>query len=137
MKIESLASISAIVRDARSAHDLFGNVLNLSFEGGEGDYIFTEKLPGVKHFGLWPLGEAATVCFGADEWPADIPVPHASMEFEVGSPQEVAAAAQELQARGYEVLHDSKKEPWGQTVARLLTQDGLLIGVSYTPWFHD
>lgn len=137
MKIESAASVSAIVRDASNAHELFGNVLNVSFEGGEGNYVFTEKLPGVKHFGLWPLTEAAMGCFGTDKWPDDMPVPHASMEFEVSSPQEVAAAVEELQARGYEVLHDSKKEPWGQTVARLLTQDGLLIGVSYTPWFHD
>ena len=75
MKIESAASVSAIVRDASNAHELFGNVLNVSFEGGEGNYVFTEKLPGVKHFGLWPLTEAAMGCFGTDKWPDDMRSP--------------------------------------------------------------
>jgi hypothetical protein len=33
-------------------------------------------------------------------------------------------------------LHPARTEPWGQTVARLLTEDGLIIGISYTPPFH-
>ncbi len=137
MKIESVASVSAIVGNVETAHQLFRDALGLSFEGGEGEYVFTEKLPGVKHFGLWPLKEAATACFGSDEWPIDLAVPHASIEFEVGSVEEVVAAAQELRSRGYELLHDPKQEPWGQTIARLLTSDRLLVGVSYTPWFHE
>ena len=45
--------------------------------------MFTQKLDGTKHFGLWPLSEAAKACFGTTEWPAEIPIPQASMEFEV------------------------------------------------------
>ncbi len=30
-----------------------------------------------------------------------------------------------------------RTEPWGQTVARLLTEDGLIVGISYVPAFHD
>ena len=52
--------------------------------------MFTQKSDGTKHFGLWPLSEAANACFGTTEWPAEVPVPQASMEFEVG---DVAAAA--------------------------------------------
>jgi catechol 2,3-dioxygenase-like lactoylglutathione lyase family enzyme len=137
MKIESVASVSPIVKDPDAARRLYGETLGLTFEGGEGAYIFTGNLPGVKHFGLWPLSEAATACFGDPEWPGDIPVPQASMEFEVGSIDEVSTASDELSRAGHELLHDAKEEPWGQTIARLLSPDGLLIGVSYTPWFHE
>jgi hypothetical protein len=104
------------------------------FEGGEDGYLFTERLPGVKHFGLWPLREAAQACFGADDWPADVPVPQASIEFEVG---DVAAAAADLEGRGYRLLHGARTEPWTQVTARLLSPEGLLVAVCYTPWFHE
>ena len=108
--------------------------MGLSFEGEEGDYRFTHKLEGTKHFGLWPLSEAANACFGTTEWPADIPVPQASIEFEV---PDVAAAAAELTAKGCRLIHDARTEPWGQITARLLSPDGLLVAVCYTPSFHD
>jgi catechol 2,3-dioxygenase-like lactoylglutathione lyase family enzyme len=136
MRIDSVASVSTIVRDPDVAKALYGEALGLPFEGGEGDYVFTEKLPGVKHFGLWPLAEAAQACFGIHEWPTDVPIPQASVEFEVGSVDDVAAAAEQLRARGHELLHGAKEEPWGQTITRLLSPDGLVVGVCYTPWFH-
>lgn len=137
MNIESVASVSAIVRAESAAPALYRDGLDLSFEGGEGDYVFTEKLPGVKHFGLWPLHEAAKACFGTEEWPEDRPIPQASIEFEVGSVEDVASAAVELRSHGYDLLHDAKEEPWGQTITRLLSEDGLILGVCYTPWFHE
>ena len=136
MKIVSIASVSSIVRDVEAAQGLYREALGLSFEGGEGEYVFTEQLPGVKHFGLWPLHEAAKACFGSEEWPHDVPVPQASIEFEVEAVEDVTAAAEELHDRGYQLLHDTKEEPWGQTITRLLAPEGLLIGVCYTPWFH-
>jgi hypothetical protein len=33
-------------------------------------------------------------------------------------------------------VHHSKTEPWGQTIARLLGPEGLLIGICHTPWLH-
>jgi hypothetical protein len=33
-------------------------------------------------------------------------------------------------------LHPARTEPWGQTVARLLTEDGLIVGISYAPPLH-
>ena len=137
VKIESVASVSVIVRAPSAAQRLYRDALGVSFEGGEGNYVFTEKLPGVKHFGLWPLAEAARSCFGDDEWPPHVAVPQASVEFEVGSVGEVASAAEELRTRGYELLHDAKEEPWGQTIARVLSEEGVIVGGSYTPWFHD
>jgi catechol 2,3-dioxygenase-like lactoylglutathione lyase family enzyme len=134
MDVLFLASASAVVREPRAAQALLGGALGIGFEGGEGDYTFTERLPGVKHLGIWPLADAAEACFGSKQWPAEVPMPQASFEFEV---DDVATAAAELAAQGHRLLHGPKMEPWGQTVARLLTGDGLLVAVCHTPWFHE
>src|SRR2546427_645720 len=83
MEVQFVASFAPIVRDAEAARAFYGDALGLSFEGSDGEYVFTQKLDGTKHFGLWPLSEAATACFGTTEWPSEIPVPQASIEFEV------------------------------------------------------
>lgn len=131
--VRFLASVSPIVRDTAAARRLFSAGLGLTFEGGEGNYVFTEHLGGVKHFGLWPLADAAQACFGTTVWPTEVPSPQASLEFEV---DDVAAAAEELKRAGYHLLHDARTEPWGQVTARLITPDGLLIAVCYTPWLR-
>jgi len=134
MHVQFVASVAPIVRDPASARAFYEGALGLSFEGGEGDYLFTQHLDGTKHFGLWPLSEAATSCFGTSDWPTDVPVPQASIEFEVA---DVAAAAAELEAKGYRLIHGARTEPWSQVTARLLTPEGLLVAVCYTPSFHD
>lgn len=134
MDIQFVASVSVIVQDTSAAKTFYRDALDLAFEGGEGDYVFTEQLAGVKHLGLWPLTEAAQACFGTDMWPDDVPVPQASVEFEV---DDVAAAAGELERRGYELLHGARTEPWSQITARLLSPEGLVVAVCYTPWFHE
>jgi catechol 2,3-dioxygenase-like lactoylglutathione lyase family enzyme len=133
MRVLFIAGFAPIVRDAGAARAFYSGALGLNFEGGQGDYVFTDKLGGAKHFGLWPLTEAAQACFGKPEWPADVPAPQATIEFEV---DDVAAAADELAQRGYRLVHPARTEPWKQIVARLLTPDGLLIGVCHTPWLH-
>ena len=133
MDVQFVASMAPIVRDAAAARTFYEDALGVRFEGGEGDYRYTERLEGVKHFGLWPLAEAARACFGSPGWPDDIAIPQASIEFEV---PDVAAAAQELRAKGYRLIHETKTEPWGQVIARLLSPEGLLVGVCYTPSFH-
>jgi catechol 2,3-dioxygenase-like lactoylglutathione lyase family enzyme len=133
MNVQFVASVAPIVRDVDAARAFYGDGLGLSFEGSDGEYVFTHKLDGTKHFGLWPLSEAATACFGTTEWPSDVPVPQASIEFEVA---DVAAAAKELQAKGYRLIHDARTEPWPQITARLLSPEGLLVAVCYSPSFH-
>jgi catechol 2,3-dioxygenase-like lactoylglutathione lyase family enzyme len=128
-----MTSVAVIVREPASASALFRDALGVKFEGNAGDYLFTEKLAGTKHFGIWPLSEAAEACFGSAKWPKDVPVPQMSIEFEVEDP---AAAAKELEQRGYKLVHGARTEPWKQTVARLLTEDGVIIGVCYTPSMH-
>jgi catechol 2,3-dioxygenase-like lactoylglutathione lyase family enzyme len=134
MDVQFVASIAPIVRDVDAARAFYQEALGVTFEGGVGDYRFTQALDGTKHFGLWPLAEAATACFGTSEWPGDVPVPQASIEFEV---PDVQAAAEELNAKGYRLIHEARTEPWGQITARLLSPEGLLVAVCYTPAFHD
>jgi catechol 2,3-dioxygenase-like lactoylglutathione lyase family enzyme len=134
MDVQFLTSIAPIVPDPEASRSFYGDALGLSFEGQGGDYVFTHELEGTKHFGLWPLSEAANACFGTSEWPAEVPAPQASIEFEVAN---VAAAAAELTAKGYRLIHDARTEPWGQITARLLSPEGLLVAVCYTPAFQD
>jgi catechol 2,3-dioxygenase-like lactoylglutathione lyase family enzyme len=133
MDVQFLTSIAPIARDTEASRSFYADALGLGFEGQEGDYVFTHELEGAKHFGLWPLSEAANACFGTTEWPAEIPAPQASIEFEVA---DVAAAAAELTAKSYRLIHDARTEPWGQITARLLSPEGLLVAVCSTPAFQ-
>lgn len=63
-------------------------------------------------------------------------VPQAWIEFEVSSPRAVADTAARLRAAGQQILVDAHQEPWGQTTARLLSPEGLLVGISYLPSFY-
>jgi catechol 2,3-dioxygenase-like lactoylglutathione lyase family enzyme len=132
MKVRFVAGVAPIVPDMAAARRLYQEALGLPLS--DDDYPSTFGLEGVKHFGLWALEEAAQACFGSRAWPADVRVPQASVEFEV---DDVAEAAAELEAAGYRLLHGARTEPWGQTVARLLGPEGLLVGLSYAPWYHQ
>ncbi|HSN25908.1 MAG TPA: hypothetical protein VLT45_06465 [Kofleriaceae bacterium] len=137
MKIAFISSVAVIAKDPAASRPLFLRDLGLPLESVAGtDYFASEKIGGCKHFGVWPLVEAAEACFGTREWPEGRPVPQASIEFEVAEEAGVASAAAELHAAGHTLLHEPRKEPWGQTVARVQSVDGLIIGVSYAPWMH-
>jgi catechol 2,3-dioxygenase-like lactoylglutathione lyase family enzyme len=134
MQVQFVAGFSPIVDDRLASREFYAGALGLPMDREEGEYVFSDTLSGVKHFGLWPLHQAAQSCFGTDEWPADVPAPQATIEFEV---QDVAVAAQELEQKGYTLIHSAKTEPWGQVIARLLSPEGLLVGLSYVPSFHE
>ncbi|MGI8681851.1 MAG: VOC family protein [Mycobacteriales bacterium] len=133
MNVLFVSSVSVITAAPAEDQALFTGALGLPL-AGQDDYVFTEGLSGVKHFGVWPLTQAAQACFGVDQWPADHPVPQASIEFDV---DDVATAANELQDQGHRLLHPPRTEPWGQTVARLQSPGGLIVGVSHTPWMRE
>ena len=138
MNIEFLASVAVIAPDPPASRELYVEALGLPLEGeGPDGYYSTEKIPEIKHFGVWPLSQAAEACFGTKEWPADRPIPQMSLEFDVESAAAVQAAAEELQAKGFSLLHPAREEPWGQTVARLLSIEGAIVGISYTPALRD
>jgi hypothetical protein len=125
-----VAGFGPIVRDTATSRKLYGEALGIPFKEESDGYLHTEALKGVKTFALWPLSQAAHSCFGNESWPADIPVPQAWLEFDV---EHVENATADLESRGYRLLVKNKKEPWGQTVTRLLSPEGMLVGISFTP----
>jgi catechol 2,3-dioxygenase-like lactoylglutathione lyase family enzyme len=139
VEIEFVASVSVIAPNPPESRELYVDALGVPLKAAqsESDYFHSEDIEGVKHFGVWPLASAAKACFGSEEWPADRPVPQASIEFEVSNPGAVADAAAELQGKGFELLHEAREEPWGQSVARVQSTEGLIVGLSYAPWMHD
>jgi catechol 2,3-dioxygenase-like lactoylglutathione lyase family enzyme len=137
MKIEFLSTIAVIAPDPPASRKLYVDALGLPLESGGGEYHHSERIAGCKHFGVWPLSQAAEACFGTTQWPVDRAVPQVSIEFDVASAAAVQAAAQELQQAGYELLHLARREPWGQTVTRLQSPEGAIVGISYTPSLHD
>ncbi len=125
-----MAGFSPIVGSLESGRDFYERDLRLPVrsEGG-GNYSVIE-LPGMKHFGLWTLADAARSTLGNDEWPAELPRQQATLELEV---DDVADAVDELKGRGLQIVQEPKTESWGQTTARLFSPEGLLIGITYTP----
>jgi len=132
-----IGAIGMITSSLAEGRTLYVETIGLPLEQPDGsNFLASKKLGGSRYFGVWPLSEAAKVCFGRESWPAKHPVPQLFIEFEVASPTRVAAAASELESKGYGLLHGPRTDPWGQTVARLQTKDGLLVGISYVPWMH-
>jgi hypothetical protein len=141
MDIQMIASFAVISTDPAADRAMFVDTMGLPLHGPEdvegSDYLFSEEVQGAKHVGVWPLSEAAESCFGTTEWPDTHPVPQASLEFEVGSAEQVDGAVDELQRNGHQILHASRTEPWGQVIARLQSSSGVLVGVCFTPWNHQ
>jgi catechol 2,3-dioxygenase-like lactoylglutathione lyase family enzyme len=137
MKVSFIAGFGPIVRDVDSSRAFWGAGLGIALEEAAPNYWTNDDLDGVKAFALWPLSQAAGSCFGSNTWPEEIPAPQAWIELDVASPEAVGAAIVELEAAGHRVLRAAHVEPWGQTTARLLSPEGLLVGVTYTPWMHD
>jgi len=135
--IQFITSIAVITPDPEQSRALYVSALGLPLEAAEGDdYLHSEGIPGARHFGVWPLRQAAQACFGTDQWPPERPVPQASVEFEVADPEAVERAGTELERDGFTLLHQARTEPWGQTVARLQSIEGVIIGISYAPSMH-
>ena len=139
MEIQFIAGFAPIVPDPARAQAFYRDTLNLPLvtNADNPDYVAMDDFGGAKHFGVWALADAAESCFGVREWPSDVPVPQATIEFEVESIEAVDAGARELESNGYALIHGQRTEPWGQVLARLLGPEGLLIGLSYAPWFHE
>jgi catechol 2,3-dioxygenase-like lactoylglutathione lyase family enzyme len=136
MDVQFITSIAIITPDPSASRTLYVDALGLAL-ATEGDgYLHSEDIDGCKSFGVWPLTQAAQACFGTPDWPAERPVPQASIEFEVSDAETVQVAADELKEKGFTLLHDARTEPWGQTVARLQSSEGAIIGISYAPSMH-
>ncbi len=133
MDVQFIGSVAVISPDMSVSRGLYVNALGLALAGEPDGYLHSEEIAGSKSFGVWPLSQAAEACFGTPEWPAARPVPQASIEFEVADADSVQIAAEELTQQGFTLLHEARVQPWGQTVARLQSPEGLIIGLSYAP----
>jgi catechol 2,3-dioxygenase-like lactoylglutathione lyase family enzyme len=124
LKILFVAGFGPLVREPAKSKAFYADTLGLPLD---------PMLSGVRHFALWPLAEAAKSCFGTDEWPASVQIPQSWLEFDV---ENVESATATLRERGYALLVEARKEPWGQTVTRMLSPEGVLIGITFTPWLR-
>jgi catechol 2,3-dioxygenase-like lactoylglutathione lyase family enzyme len=133
MKVLFIAGFGPIASDVEESRRLYEDALGISFKTEDGDYRHTEDLKGANAFAIWPLTQAAEATFGTTEWPDDVARPQAWLEFDV---DDVEAATRELEERGYKLLVRGRTEPWGQVVTRLISPEGLLVGVTVTPWMR-
>jgi len=134
LKVLFITGFGPIVRDRGESRRLYRDVLGLRFKEEADGYLHTEAVPGAKTLALWPISQAAQSCFGKDSWPKDISTPQAWLEFDVESVEKATAV---LESRGYRLLVKNRKEPWGQIVSRLISPEGLLVGISFTPLFRE
>ncbi len=137
MDVQFITSVAVITPEPAVSRRLYVDTLGLPLTAEADGYLHSEAIDGCKSFGVWPLAQAAQACFGVPDWPVERPVPQASVEFEVADADAVRAAANELTQKGFTLLHDARTEPWGQTVARLQSVEGTIIGVSYAPSMHS
>jgi catechol 2,3-dioxygenase-like lactoylglutathione lyase family enzyme len=135
--VKFIASVAVVAPDPAASRKLYVEALGLPLRQLDGEYYASEEVGGSKHFGVWPLTQAAQACFGSTDWPAEHAMPQVSIEFELETADSVAAGAAELEEQGYRLLHGARTEPWGQTVARMLSPEGIIVGLSYAPSFHD
>ena len=133
-RILFISGFGPIVRDTEVSRRLYARALDISFKEESGGYLHTNALEGAKEFALWPLSQAAESCFGDAAWPDSLPAPHGWLEFDVES---VENATAELESMGYRMLIKNKRESWGQTVSRFLDADGILVGLTFTPWLRE
>jgi hypothetical protein len=132
IRVLFIAGFGPVVREPAASRRLYLDDLGIQFEETN-DYLHTDSLDGAKSFALWPLTQAAESCFGMDRWPDHVPTPQAWLELDV---EDVEGATNTLRDRGYQLLVSNRKEPWGQTVTRLISPEGLLVGVTHTPWMR-
>ena len=136
MRPAFVAGFGPIIRDSMAAHGFWRDGLGIAFEEPAPGYFTNDTLEGVKAFAMWPLAQAAESTFGTPDWPAELPAPQAWLELDVESAEAVGTAIEEMRAAGHRVLREAHEEPWGQTTARLLSPEGLLVGITFTPWMH-
>ncbi|WOE32285.1 MULTISPECIES: VOC family protein [unclassified Acinetobacter] len=139
LKILFVAGFGPITTANQTSKSFYLDTLNLPLQPmfGNESYLSTEQnhqLEGVKHFALWPLSQAAQSCFGIDDWPKEITIPQSWIEFEV---DDLAAASDHMVAHGYQLLVNNRIEPWGQSVTRFLSPEGILTSLTVTPWLHE
>ena len=133
-----ITSVAVVTADPRRSRKLYVDALGLPLQGeGDDGYYSSGSIGGSKHFGVWPLMQAAGACFGTSEWPADRVASPGFDRVRGGERRGRRRSRRGIGARGLRAPALRSTEPWGQTVARMLTEDGLIVGISFAPSLHD
>ena len=134
LKVLFVAGFGPVVRDPHASKAFYVDTLQfLEARPDDPDYFHSEKLDGVRHFALWPLALAAESCFGTSIWPDRVVDP----AFMVGVRRRGRGDRDTgLEGSRIHPVVDCRKEPWGQTVTRMLSPEGILIGITFTPWLR-
>ena len=121
IRVLFVAGFGPVVADRDKSDKLYRKVLALPLrhEQGYEGYWQSQCLEGVKHCALWP---------------AHLPLPQAWLELDV---EDIASATRILEQNGYALLTRLKEEPWGQTVTRFLSPEGILMAITHTPFLRE
>lgn len=129
--IRRIQAVAPIVTDLAASARFYRDALGIELQGDPDKYLFTGELPGLDHFGLWRLTDAARSCWSSDEWPADVPPPQVCVEFDV---EDLASAIADLESAGCRPLQPPEtQDEWGTTVVRYLSPEGFVIVIGHTP----
>ena len=70
MDIQFVTSVAVVTPDPSRSQQLYLETFGLPLADDTGSgYFHSEDVEGTRHFGIWPLTQAAQACFGEDEWP--------------------------------------------------------------------
>ena len=127
--IRHIASIAEIVEDLEEAIRFYRDILGLEVEHEVGSGYALVKVEGTLHFGIWERGNAAVATFGDRSQKEKVPLGF-SIGFEVDA---VGESVDEIEARGWPILHPRKEEAWGQVTSRFLSPGGGLCEFSEMP----
>src|SRR5437868_2028900 len=60
-----IAGVAVVAADSVRSRELYADALGLPLAAEAGsEYFHSERIGGAKHFGIWPLAQAARACFG-------------------------------------------------------------------------
>jgi len=125
MNILFIASVAVIAPAPAESRKLYVDALGLPLKRHEGDdYFFSEELQGAKHFGVWPLAQAAQALLRRAAM--GLPRIRAAGQHRVRGRRRsgLARGGGELADRGHVSDHGARWSPWGQMVARLQSAEG-------------
>lgn len=137
MEVRFIAGFAVITTDVASGRRLYAETFGLPLSPpvsvSDSECLCTEDVPGAKHFGVWPLEEAAQACFGRPTWPDSHP---ATGHDRVRGRRRRGGGAGAH--RGWPPVGSSDADgTMGTDRGSFQTAEGLLVGLCVTPWLRE
>ena len=138
MEIQFIAGFAVIAPEPAESRKLYVDALGLPLEQADGDYFAQREGSGgsqaLRRLAAGPRGPG--VLRHPRRGRATGPSHRRRVEFEVAESARGRGGGGRAGGAGLRALHPPRTEPWGQTVARILTREGLIVGISHAPWHH-